>query len=45
MEEAIYDSYAMRRFMGINFIEQDVRLHVLFASANLYVLARAGGSL
>ena len=24
VEDAIYDSYAMRRFMGINFLEQDV---------------------
>lgn len=24
VEEAIYDSYAMRRFMGINFLEEDV---------------------
>ncbi len=24
VEDAIYDSYAMRRFMGINFFEQDV---------------------
>ena len=24
VEEAIYDSYAMRKFMGINFFEQDV---------------------
>ena len=23
-EDAIYDSYAMRKFMGINFFEQDV---------------------
>ncbi len=25
VEDAIYDSYAMRKFMGINFFEQDVR--------------------
>ena len=24
VEDAIYDSYAMRKFMGINFFEQDV---------------------
>lgn len=67
VEDAIYDSYAMRKFMGINFVEHPYRivknifgfrktvyrglrknlnrLHVLFASANLYMLARAGGSL
>ena len=67
VEDAIYDSYAMRKFMGINFVEHPYRivknifgfrktvyrglrknlnrLHVLFASANLYMLARAGASL
>ena len=105
-EDGIHDSYAMRKFIGIHFFEQDVpdattlphfrhllednaidweryienqkssvrrkaehpyrivknifgsrkavyrelrknlsRLHVLFASANLYMLAKAGGSL
>ena len=49
VEDAIYDSYAMRKFMGINFFEQDVpdaTTYTFSLPAQICTcFARAGGSL